>query len=106
MSNPKRPKDNNQRAKLIVDIATGETPDNNPDAGKNPKSVSAGKLGGLKGVAMSQFENLDGGIKLSPRWSAKIIDGKEFIFSSFPKHAEKGNFACQYRHSPPLSQKD
>jgi hypothetical protein len=49
MSNPKRPKDTNQRAKSIVDIATGETKDVNPDEGKNPAAVALGKLGGLKG---------------------------------------------------------
>ncbi len=49
MSNPKRPKDTNQRAKLIVDIATGEVQDANPNAGKNPNAVSLGRLGGLKG---------------------------------------------------------
>lgn len=49
MSNPKRPKDINQRAKLIMDIATGEAADNNPDAGKNPHAMALGKLGGKKG---------------------------------------------------------
>jgi hypothetical protein len=49
MANPKRPKDTNQRAKLIVDIATGaqETPD--PLGNKNPAAVALGRLGGLKG---------------------------------------------------------
>lgn len=47
MSKPKRPKDPNQRAKLIVDIATGETSD--PVSTKNPAAVALGKLGGSKG---------------------------------------------------------
>ena len=38
-----------QRAKLIIDIATGETEDNNPDKDKNPHAVALGRLGGLKG---------------------------------------------------------
>lgn len=46
---PKRPKDTNQKAKFIVDIATGVTEETNPDAGKNPSAVAAGKLGGAKG---------------------------------------------------------
>lgn len=46
MAKPKRPKDANQRAKSIVDIATGETPNDSP---KNPAAVSLGRLGGLKG---------------------------------------------------------
>lgn len=49
MAKIKRPKDTNQRAKSIVDIATGETEEQNPDEGKNPAAVTLGKLGGLKG---------------------------------------------------------
>lgn len=49
MAKPKRPTDSNQRAKLIVDIATGEAEDKNPDEGKNPAAVALGRLGGLKG---------------------------------------------------------
>ena len=48
-SKPKRPRDPNVRAKLIVDIATGEVEDENPDEGKNPHAVALGRLGGLKG---------------------------------------------------------
>lgn len=46
---PSRPRDLNQAAKLIVDIATGETTDANPDAGKDPAAVALGRKGGLKG---------------------------------------------------------
>jgi hypothetical protein len=49
MANPKRPKDTNVRAKLIVEILTGEKEDVDPNKGKNPKSVKAGALGGAKG---------------------------------------------------------
>ena len=45
----KRPRDISQRAKLIVDIATGEAEDENPDEGKNPAAVALGRLGGKKG---------------------------------------------------------
>jgi hypothetical protein len=50
MAKKKRPTDINQRAKSIVDIATGETKDPllNSD-GKNPAAVALGKLGGKKG---------------------------------------------------------
>ena len=48
-SKPKRPRDPNVRAKLIVDIATGEVEDKNPDEGKNPHAVALGRLGGKKG---------------------------------------------------------
>ena len=50
----KRPRDANQLAKLVVDIATGEVEDaeqddGEPDDGKNPHAVALGRLGGLKG---------------------------------------------------------
>lgn len=48
-SKPKRPRDVSQRAKLIVDIATGEVEDEKPDEGKNPHAVALGRLGGQKG---------------------------------------------------------
>ena len=47
MSKVKRPTDINQRAKSIVDIATGEI--NESVSGKNPAAVALGRLGGLKG---------------------------------------------------------
>ena len=48
-SKPPRPRDPNQRAKLIVDIATGQVEDKDPDEGKNPAAVELGRLGGKKG---------------------------------------------------------
>ena len=45
----KRPRDVSQRAKLIVDIATGEVEDKPEDEGKNPAAVALGRLGGQKG---------------------------------------------------------
>jgi hypothetical protein len=48
-----RPRDPNQLAKLIVDIATGQVedkPDPRPaDSAKDPAAVSLGRRGGLKG---------------------------------------------------------
>jgi hypothetical protein len=46
---PKRPRDPNQLAKLIADIATGETIDESPATGKDPAAVALGRKGGLKG---------------------------------------------------------
>src|SRR5271165_360624 len=49
---PKRPRDLNQWAKRMVDIATGETDDREPtpeEQGKDPAAVSLGRRGGLKG---------------------------------------------------------
>ncbi len=46
---PKRPRDPAQLAKLIVDIATGEVEDADPNEGKNPAAVALGRRGGLKG---------------------------------------------------------
>lgn len=45
----KRPRDPNELAKLVVDIATGEEQDTVATGGKNPAAVALGRLGGLKG---------------------------------------------------------
>lgn len=50
-SHPKRPRDPAQLAKLIVDIATGEVEDADPDAGKDPAAVARGRAGGKIGGA-------------------------------------------------------
>ena len=52
MTEPKRsrPRDPKQFAKLIADIATGETPERvRLDDGRNAAAVALGRLGGLKG---------------------------------------------------------
>ena len=47
---PRRPRDSNQLAKLIVDMATGEAPpDTKAEDGRNPAAVALGRLGGMKG---------------------------------------------------------
>lgn len=49
MSKPKRPRDTNQLAKLIVDLSTGEKQEAQPEDTKNPHAVALGRLGGKKG---------------------------------------------------------
>lgn len=52
---PPRPRDPNQLAKRIVDIAIGDAADSDdspkhpPDPNKNPHAVELGRLGGKKG---------------------------------------------------------
>ena len=46
---PKRPRDPNQLAKSIIDIATGEKP--SPEDKRDPAAVALGRKGGLKGWA-------------------------------------------------------
>jgi hypothetical protein len=48
---PKRPRDPNQLAKSIIDIATGQATEHDPDARKDPAAVALGRKGGLKGGA-------------------------------------------------------
>lgn len=49
-SKSKRPRDTNQLAKRIVDIATNEKgAENSTNEGKNPAAVQLGRLGGQKG---------------------------------------------------------
>jgi hypothetical protein len=49
MKKPKRPKDTNQLAKNIVDLAIGESKEIVIENTKNPHAVELGRLGGLKG---------------------------------------------------------
>jgi hypothetical protein len=49
---PKRPRDLNQWAKRMVDIATGEATDRSPtpeELGKSAAAIARGKAGGAKG---------------------------------------------------------
>ncbi len=46
---PKRPRDTDQLAKLIVDLSTGEGENDSANDAKDPAAVSLGKRGGLKG---------------------------------------------------------
>jgi hypothetical protein len=51
-SRKRRPRDPNQIAKFIVDLATGEVSEADAPlelAGKNPAAVTLGRMGGLKG---------------------------------------------------------
>lgn len=51
MEKPKRPRDTNQLAKSIVDLATGEAEEPKPaeKKKKDPAAVALGRKGGLKG---------------------------------------------------------
>ena len=68
---PKRPRDLNQWAKRMVDIATGEVEDREPtpeEQGKDAAAVSLGRRGGLKGGNARRD-------KLSPERRAEIARG-------------------------------
>jgi hypothetical protein len=49
MKKDKRPRDTNQLAKNIVDLAIGDATEPTPQDNKNPPAVELGRLGGLKG---------------------------------------------------------
>lgn len=49
MTKPKRPRDTNQLAHMIAQLATGELADVKTDDGKDPAAVALGRKGGLKG---------------------------------------------------------
>ena len=77
----KRPRDPNQLAKFIVEVATSnERLDKNDATGKNPAAVALGRLGGLKGgkarkQALSQAERSRIALKAAKaRWSKKSDD--------------------------------
>ncbi|MGP8215063.1 MAG: RNA-binding protein [Bacteroidia bacterium] len=67
----KRPKDTNQRAKLLVELLTGETTEKNPDEGKNPAAVALGRLGGKARAARLSVNRRKGIAKKAAkkRWS-------------------------------------
>jgi len=65
---PKRPRDFNQAAKFVVDIASGQVKDREPtpeEQGKTAAAVARGKAGGTKGGRA-------GAMKLSPEQRADI----------------------------------
>jgi hypothetical protein len=61
MAKPKRPRDTNQLAKLIVDLSIGETAEKDPYEGKNKAAVDLGRRGGMARAA-----------KLTPQRLAEI----------------------------------
>jgi hypothetical protein len=77
---PKRPRDLNQWAKHVVDIATGQAADGVPtpeEQGKDPAAVALGRKGGLKGgkaraASLSQEQRRKSAKKAAKaRWSSK-----------------------------------
>ena len=75
---PKRPRDTNQLAKQIVDIATGETEDDQQDTA--PLAAERGRAGGLKGgkaraASLSPHRRAEIAKKAAgARWSARNDD--------------------------------
>lgn len=73
------PRDLNQLAKLVGDMATGQASpeDTTPDDGKNPAAVALGRLGGLKGgkaraASMSKKKRTESARKAArARWKVK-----------------------------------
>jgi len=58
MAKPKRPRDQNQLAKLIVSLSTGEIQEQDPYEGKNRAAVDLGRLGGKARAAKLSRERL------------------------------------------------
>jgi hypothetical protein len=73
----RRPRDSNQLGKLILDIATGDVEDLEPDAGKDPAAVALGRKGGLKGgkaraASMTSEERSEAARRAAKaRWNSK-----------------------------------
>lgn len=57
MAKPRRPRDLNQLATLIVDISIGKAVRPEDNDGKNPINKEIGRIGGLKG-GRARAENL------------------------------------------------
>ena len=81
MAKSKLPKDSNQRAVMIAQIATGEIEQaKEEDSGKNPAAVALGKLGGKKGgtaraAALTPEQRKEIAKKAAEkRWHKKPVD--------------------------------
>lgn len=74
MQRPKRPRDANQLAKLIVDLATGQAKEALPlDDGKDPAAVALGKKGGAaRAASLSKKRRAEIAKKAATkRWKSK-----------------------------------
>ena len=76
---PKRPRDVSQLAKMMIDMATGESPlPEKPKVKKNEAAVARGRLGGLKGGKASlhmmyyNFVRLHSKLRMSPAMAAGV----------------------------------
>jgi hypothetical protein len=75
----KRPRDPNQLGKLIVDLATGQATEPDPDADKDPAAVALGRKGGLKGgkaraAKMTKKQRSESAKKAAQaRWAGKQL---------------------------------
>lgn len=76
---PKRPRDANQLAKMIADLATGEAVEVDPDAGKDPAAVALGRKGGQKRTEiLSAARRKEIASKAAAhRWGKKKADAQE-----------------------------
>jgi hypothetical protein len=77
MSHPKRPRDPNQLAKSIIDIATGQKPDRDPtpeEQGKDPAAVAMGKKGGkARAGSLTATQRREIALRAaSSRWKKKL----------------------------------
>lgn len=77
MPKPKRPRDPNQLAKSILDIATGEKEDKVVPDKRNPAAVALGKLGGAaRAKALSKKKRAEIAKKAAAkRWKGKTKSG-------------------------------
>ena len=72
----KRPRDLNALAASIVNEATDETPEPEPDDGKDPAAVSLGRRGGLKGgKARAEKLTPEQRSEIAKKGTVKLIGG-------------------------------
>jgi hypothetical protein len=82
MTHPKRPRDPNQLAKSIIDIATGQKPDRDPtpeEQGKRSAALENGSKGGkVRAKVLSPHERQAIARKAAKaRWGASAAPGKK-----------------------------
>ena len=80
MTRPKRPRDTNALAKMIVNLTTRTATEVDPDAGKDPAAIARGRAGGLKGghsrasYVYYNFARKQAALKGTPAMAAGLAD--------------------------------
>jgi hypothetical protein len=84
---PKRPRDLNQWAKRMVDLATGNAQETDPYKGKDASAVNLGRRGGLKGrKARAAKMTAERRAEIARKAAKETRDGATFHVLQFRSH--------------------
>lgn len=87
---PKRPRDPSQLAKMMIDIAVGESSDTPPPSEKDPAAVERGRAGGLKGgKARAKILPPEDRTDMRPVGSEQFAQQVAAIYNGFAERQER-----------------